>query len=93
MIFSTARGTWKLGPWTSDANFIYCKLRDGEMMHFILCDGSFAQFAGKAVFAHGRKIERFEWRGLAEGAQVFASDDVAPRSFSRDLSRSRDFAF
>jgi len=93
MIFSTTHGNWKLGSCTSDANFIYCRVRDGEVAHFILCDGSFAHLSGKSVFAHRRRIERFEWRDLGEGAQVFASDDVVIRSFSQDPFRSHNFAF
>jgi hypothetical protein len=85
VFFSTARGVWKLGPWTSDASFLYCSVRDGELTHFILCDGSFAQLSGETVFSHGRKIERFEWQDSPGGAQVFASDGFDLRSFSHRL--------
>ena len=93
MIFSNGRGAWKLGPWTSDADFLYCSVRDGEVTHFILCNGSFAQLAGTPVFSRSGKIERFEWRDSGKGAQMFASEDIAPRSFSQDGFRSHDFAF
>jgi hypothetical protein len=93
MFFSSAPVTWNLGPWTSDASFLYYNIRDGELKHFILCGGSFARSSGKPVFSHSEKIERFEWRDRAEGEQSFASDGIGLSSFSQEQFRSRDFAF
>jgi Heparinase II/III-like protein len=92
MIFSTAHGSWELDGWTSDASFIYCRVFDGDVAHFILCDASFADLSGKSLFAHDQKIERFEWRNLDGEVQMFASNDAALRSSSHDPFRSRDFA-
>ncbi len=92
MIFSTARESWRLGAWKSDAAFIYCKIRDGEVVDFVLCDGSFAQLAGQAVLAHGEKVERLEWHDSRDGARLSASHQAALLSFSPDRFRSHNLA-
>jgi hypothetical protein len=93
MIFSDAREDWRLGPWTSDAEFIYCGIQGGEIVQFISCDGSFAKLNEKEVFAHTGKVAHLEWFSQAGMTRVFSSDDAAVRSFSQDVFQSCTFAF
>jgi hypothetical protein len=92
MIFADGREGWKLGPWTSDAEFLYCGIRDGEMAQFILCDGSYAKLNEGSVFTHACKIAHLEWLSQAGISRIFASDDAAIRSFSQDVLKALAFA-
>jgi hypothetical protein len=88
LIFASGRGSWRLGPWTSDAEFVYCGIRDGEIVQFIVCDGSFAKLDEKPVFTHARRIGHLEWLNQAGINRVFASEDAALRSFSQKVIES-----
>ena len=85
MIFSSGHEGWTLGQWTSDAGFIYCRVRDGKLEHFILCDGSFATLSGQSVLTHFQKVERFEWLNQTGEGRVLTSDDESRRSFSEEV--------
>jgi hypothetical protein len=85
MIFSSDHEKWALGPFVSDAEFLFCRLQDGEIAQFILCNGSFASLRGKTVFTHVRKVARLEW---LDQSGVSASDGEAALSLSEDLLRS-----
>jgi len=90
IIFSNSQGNWQLGPWMSDANFLYCCMRDDELEHLVLCGGSFARLAGKAVFTHGENVGWVEWLAQNQAPRVFSSDKSAALGFSQMLLRSYD---
>jgi len=93
MIFATGHESWELGPWTSDAEFVYCCIRDGEVVQFILCDGSYAKLNERSVFTDARKVAHLEWLNQAGINRIFASDDAAILSFSQDGLESCASAF
>ncbi len=77
MFFSASKGDWRFDRWTSDADFLYCRMRGNELEHVIICGSSFAQFVGKTIFAHHKAVEWFE-RLFEKGvARVFSSDNDA----------------
>ncbi|HUA14018.1 MAG TPA: alginate lyase family protein [Verrucomicrobiae bacterium] len=82
MIFSQKENRWRFGPWVSDAEFLYCGMRRGEITHLVFCNGSCAELRGDRLFEHSTRVERFEWVREAVHASVFASDDNAIGSFS-----------
>jgi hypothetical protein len=88
MIFAEGGQTWTLGPWTSDAGFLYCGLEAGIITHFILCGGSSAKLNGKSVFVHPMKVERLEWAKQAGARQTFCSDDATIQAFSEGVLES-----
>jgi hypothetical protein len=92
MIFANGRGSWKLGPWTTDAEFLYCCTGDGEMVQVILCDASYAKLNERSVLGHDRKIAHLEWVSQSGVSRIFASEDAATRSFSQDVLESLAFA-
>jgi hypothetical protein len=81
-MFFAGEDTWSLGMWTSDAEFIYCGIRDGEITELVLCNASFATLNGKTIFAHNSKIAQFEWTHAAAGYRVPSSNDGAILSLS-----------
>ncbi len=92
MIFSSGHERWRLGSWTSDAEFIYCSVRDSEVVQFIACGASFAKLNEKQVFTDALKISYVEWLNRAGTNRVFTSSDTAELSFSQDAFESRAFA-
>jgi hypothetical protein len=93
MIFAGEKQSWSLGPWTSDARFLYCRLEDHCVTHFILCDGSFVNLRGQSVFAHHDKVERLEWTKRDGSTQAFCSKDAATKDFSENVLGSCDSIF
>lgn len=93
MIFSDRDGAWHLGPWTSDAKFLYCRMEGGRVVQLIACGGTFVRLNGASVIAHDRKIDRFEWleqRGLT---RVSFSDDGAASCFAEEPLKSGKASF
>jgi hypothetical protein len=93
MVFAGEKQNWSFGPWTSDARFIYCRLEDNYVTHFILCDGSLVKLKEQSVFAHRDKVERLEWTKRDGAAQAFCSKDAATKDFSENVLGSCDSIF
>ncbi len=93
MIFASGEQPWTLGPWASDARFIYCGLENGRVIHFILCGGSFAKLNEKSTFAYPQRVERLEWTKQAGARQTFCSEDAAIKAFSEVVLEFRDSVF
>jgi hypothetical protein len=50
LFFASAAGLWTLGPWTSDARFVYCGVaRNTGDCHLALCDGSSVAAGGEVL--------------------------------------------
>ena len=58
--YAQGSGTWTHGPWTSDAQFLYCCLEHGHLSRLILVASSVARYGGATVMSHSRPVERFE---------------------------------
>jgi hypothetical protein len=84
LVFSCGHGAWTLGPYTSDARFLYCRIRESRLEHFIVCNGSSVVLNGESVLHQARTIERFEWINRQGASQVFSSDDRASTAFFPD---------
>ncbi|MGA9041766.1 MAG: alginate lyase family protein [Terriglobales bacterium] len=93
IIFARKEQIWSLGPWTSNARFIYCSLEADRIVHFILCNGSFAKLMTESVFTHPQKVDRLEWAKSAGTRQTFCSDDAAIKAFSAVVLESCDSVF
>jgi hypothetical protein len=82
MIFAgPGKQVWTLGPWTTDAKFLYFSFHVGHLSHFIFCGGSEVKLRGKEILRHSRHIERFEWIDRGSTPHIFSSDEEAVRSF------------
>jgi len=70
-------GSWTLGSWASDAQFLYCCLEDRRLVQIILVAGSFAKWQGRPIVTHQREVERFEWWNKIGTTQSSSSDQSA----------------
>ncbi len=75
---------WVLGPWASDAQFLYCGIAPGGKQHWLLCGGSYAEISGQRVIACRRAVERCEWISTEATQQISCSVDSAPCHLSED---------
>ena len=73
---------WTFGPWTSDAKFLYFRLRDREVQHLILCQGSFVKFQGKPLFSHAGPLQWLDWTNRQGTPHVASSDESAMNWFA-----------
>jgi hypothetical protein len=93
MIFNERNQSWTAGRWSSDANFIYFRMREGRLDHLILSHGSFLKMNEQVVVRHGQKVESFEWDKRAGTSRVSSSDESAARAFSQELLESCNSVF
>ena len=64
-LFCFARGKqpWSSGPWSSDADALYCRVENDKLAHLIVIGGSSAAWRGEALLDAGGPFQFFEWRG------------------------------
>jgi hypothetical protein len=84
---------WSLGPWTSDAEFLYCGIEGHRVTHLVLFGGGFAKLRGETVVTLRHAVERFEWISREGVGQVFSSEAAAVQSLSEHLLESCDAVF
>lgn len=73
--FADVAKAWTLGPWSSDAEFLYWAVdRRREQRLLMLCGGSYAEVAGLRVLASPKSIEYAEVVGFDGKTELFASD-------------------
>jgi hypothetical protein len=79
LFFLSQQRPWQIGPWSSDAAFVYCRVSDGEDAYqLILCDGTFIA-AGADVFVRSAvPLARCEIHGGPAGNRVLYPGDQAP---------------
>jgi hypothetical protein len=75
MIFSDADRNWQLGPWTSNAKFLYCRTEGNHVVQLIACGASFLKLGGSWIFKEDRRFERVEWLEQESRARVSSSGD------------------
>ena len=73
--FATSREPWAWQGWSSDARFLYGRAdRNQELVHLVVCDGSFAEHNGRRLFDSQTVVARYEWLGSTEEPNVWCSD-------------------
>jgi hypothetical protein len=82
MIFAGQdKPSWSLGPWATDARFLYFSFEGRRLSHFVFCHVSEVKLQEKLLVRHPGIIERFEWIGREQTPRTFSSDEEAVRSF------------
>lgn len=76
-IFFADNGTWRCGPWSSDAAILYCAADEGHLTHLVMVSGSFVKWQNRELIAHRASVERFEWLNLSGRTEIFSSDRTA----------------
>jgi hypothetical protein len=62
-VFRGAAGSWKIGPWSSDARFLFCgNRRGGKPDCFVMCNGRYLAWNGRQVLVA---------RGVLDYAEFF----------------------
>jgi Heparinase II/III-like protein/Heparinase II/III N-terminus len=61
MFFAEGSQGWVLGPWASDAQFLYCGIGPSGKQHWVLCGGSYAEIDRKRVITCRRAVEHCEF--------------------------------
>lgn len=89
-IFFAERGQrWHLGPWASDAQFLYCRLAsEGVQQHWVMCEGSTIEIAGQQAVAFEHPVARFEWESTGAIRHTFSSDESALSHLSEEALAS-----
>jgi hypothetical protein len=78
VILHDGGGNWTHSRWTSDAELLYCHLRDGRPAHLVMISGSFANWQEQNLVSLQKPAEFVEWR---EGS-VSASEDARVQYFA-----------
>ncbi len=62
-VFSGGRTRWQLGELASDARLLYCLFgENGQLVRFIVCDGSFFNLRAKSLFESSERVSIYEWQ-------------------------------
>lgn len=78
MFFAERGHSWALGPWASDAQFIYYGVAPARgRRHLVLCEGSYLDVGGRRTIACKRPVGRIEWISTGTTAELFCSDEAA----------------
>ena len=73
-VFADGSGSWQVGPWTSDARFLFCAGGpDSEPDSFVICDGSQLALHGRRLLASGENLRYAEFYRDAHGQRFRCS--------------------
>jgi hypothetical protein len=61
LFFANGKAPWTCGPWSSDAQLLYCKMESGRLRHVIMVTGTFGEWRGKRFVSHSSVAGSFEW--------------------------------
>jgi hypothetical protein len=89
--FADQARRWQMGPWVSDAKFLFCSTTPGgELCQFILSDGSYLDFQGRVLFAGDASVKQAEWSPETDSHQISWPDEpnTAPELLACSLQRS-----
>jgi hypothetical protein len=85
VFFSFEEGTWAIGPWSSDASFLYCGLDGRRLVHIVLIGGSFVQWQRNDVIIVGHAVDFLEWRICDGVVQSSSSLGSTPQPLITEL--------
>jgi hypothetical protein len=77
--FLSRQMPWQIGPWSSDAGFVYCSVSESaDRYQLILCDGTFVAAAGEVLLRAAIPVARCETEIASGGRRVFCSGASTP---------------
>jgi len=83
--FSREGRPWSFGPWSSDAEFLYCQFEHEKITHLIAIHGSSVTRQGHSLLATCDSFQYLEWR--KQGGVTHAEPvSVAPNSLLDELA-------
>jgi Heparinase II/III-like protein/Heparinase II/III N-terminus len=60
--FARGKQAWHSGPWSSDAEVLYCRVENEKLIHLIVIGGSSAAWRGEPILNAAGPFQYFEWR-------------------------------
>ncbi len=73
-VFADASGDWRVGPWSSDAKFLFCTAGyEDQPDSFVICDGSYLALNGRRLVASGENLKYAEFYHDAGGQRFHCS--------------------
>ncbi len=60
--FALGDETWTSGPWSSDAQVLYCRIEENKLVHLVAIGGSHLNWQGQPVLTMAAPSNFFEWR-------------------------------
>jgi hypothetical protein len=60
--FSRGDKPWSFGPWSSDAQVLYCRIEEEKLEHLVVIGGTQVLWQGEPLLKSARPSECFEWR-------------------------------
>ena len=61
-VFATTPGDWQIGPWSSDARFLFCRPdRLGQPDWVVMCDGSYLTLSGRRILVARETLKYAEF--------------------------------
>lgn len=82
LLYSRGDVAWRLGPWSSDARFLYCGIARGGRQHWVLCGGSLVEIGGSRLVTCQCAVEYCEWIREDVTRLIGCSDPAAVPQFS-----------
>ena len=84
--FAAGGRRWSLGPWTSDARFLYCGIAPGGGQHWISCEASYVDIDGRRLLEIARPLARYEWTNRGGSTRISSSDNSSLGRVSEDAA-------
>ncbi len=81
MVFGRPQTVWSLGPWSSDATFLYFRLQGRRVEQVLFCEGSSLQLLGESLIQQEAPVQWLEWMNRDGHHRVASSDETAAGSF------------
>lgn len=60
--FAQSKQAWSFGPWSSDAELLYCRIRNEKLVQLIIIGGSSVQWQGQILLSSAVPSKFLEWR-------------------------------
>jgi hypothetical protein len=75
MFFADESGNWRMGPWASDARFLFCSTGSNKVVQqYVICDGSYFELRGHRIFDANSRVKQSEWSRDTGNPSDFPSD-------------------
>jgi hypothetical protein len=60
--FALSEAAWNFGPWSSDAQVLYCRIEQERLTHLVVIGGTHVAWEGKPLMTANAPFDFFEWR-------------------------------
>ncbi len=60
--FSPGKQVWRFGPWSSDAQVLYCRIKNEKLAHLVMIGGTQVAWQGQPLLKTEGPSTFFEWR-------------------------------